>query len=145
MGLLLRLLLALAASLALPAWASSLPVLSSSWAPKTASGVSAASANEGHTYFVGDLGAWVHNGPCDIHPSIPGKPFTGKGAPDLAKAHLEANHGVAPATTGNRLHKLKASGGIAPDADVAIGKTGDVYNAATGEWLGTLTDPSLGQ
>ena len=60
MGLLLRLLLALAASLALPAWASSLPAPSTS-APETASGVSAASVAEGHTYFVGDLGAWVHN------------------------------------------------------------------------------------
>lgn len=55
MGLLLRLLLVLAASLALPASAS-LPATSSS-TPETASGVSAASVAEGH----GELGAWVHN------------------------------------------------------------------------------------
>lgn len=61
MGLLLRLLLALAASLALPAWASSQPAPLSSSAPETASGVSAASVAEGHTYFVGEAQALVHN------------------------------------------------------------------------------------
>ena len=28
--------------------------------------------------------------------------------------------------------------------DVAIGRTGDVYDARTGEYLGSLTDPGLG-
>jgi hypothetical protein len=52
MSLLLRLLLALAASMALPL---------SALAAETASGPSAASVNEEHTYFVGEAGAWVHN------------------------------------------------------------------------------------
>ncbi len=60
MSLLLRLLVALAALLALPATASpSTPGLA--FASETASGVSAALAGEEHTYFVGELGAWVHN------------------------------------------------------------------------------------
>lgn len=53
MNLLLRLLLALAASFALAA--------PSARAAETASGRFGASANEEHTYFVGELGAWVHN------------------------------------------------------------------------------------
>jgi len=70
MGLLLRLLLALAASLALPAWASSLPAPLSSAAPETASGVSAASVDEEHTYFAGESGAWVHNGKGTCGPTL---------------------------------------------------------------------------
>ena len=62
MALFLRLLLALAASLALPAWASSLPAPLSSAAPETASGVSAASVDEEHEYFVKGL-ATVKNDP----------------------------------------------------------------------------------
>jgi len=54
MNLILRLLLVLAASCALPA--------ASTRAAETASGLFGASANEEHTYFVGELGAWVHNG-----------------------------------------------------------------------------------
>lgn len=70
MNLLLRLLLALAASFALAA--------PSTRAAETASGRFGTSANEEHTYFVGDLGAWVHNGCGDpitrLHPDGSLKP-----------------------------------------------------------------------
>ena len=59
--------------------------------------------------------------------------------------HLDEFHGVDPATASNRLHKLKARGGLGPADNVTIGRTGDVYDAKTGRWLGTLTDKSLGK
>jgi len=43
----------------------------------------------------------------------------------------------------NRLHRLEAEGRLGP-TDVVIDRTGDVYDAMTGERLGTLTDKSLG-
>jgi RHS repeat-associated protein len=76
---------------------------------------------------------------------VPGKPFRGKGAPEKAYEHLNKHHGVSPEVAGNRLHKLKKHGNLAPDDDVIIGRTGDVYNGSTGERLGSLTDPSLGK
>jgi hypothetical protein len=64
MNLFLRLLLVLAALCALPA--------ASTHAGEPASALFAVSANEEHTYFVGNLGAWVHNGCGDpitrLHP-----------------------------------------------------------------------------
>jgi hypothetical protein len=74
---------------------------------------------------------------------IPGRPFIGVNAPKLAFDHLWKYHGVDPVTASNRLHKPYALGGLGPADDVAIGRTGDVYNAKTGQWLGTLTDKSL--
>jgi hypothetical protein len=75
---------------------------------------------------------------------IPGKPFRGKGAPSAAYRHLRKNHGVDPNDASYRLHRLKQMAGLEPDDDVVIGKTGDVYNAMTGERIGSLTDRSLG-
>jgi hypothetical protein len=75
--------------------------------------------------------------------SIPGRPFRGKDAPAKAVKHLQTHHGVSPADAGHRLHRLKEQGGLGPADDVTIGRTGDVYNAVTGERLGTLTDKSL--
>ena len=75
---------------------------------------------------------------------IPGKPFRGKDAPIDAFRHLRKNHGIDPNDASARLHKLKKMFGLAPDDDMVIGKTGDVYNEVTGERLGSLTDRSLG-
>lgn len=75
---------------------------------------------------------------------IPGNPFRGVLALERAYDHLRRYHGVPPHVTGHRLHLLKAIGGLAPDDDVVIGKTGDVYNALDGSLLGSLTDRTLG-
>ena len=86
MNLLLRLLLALAASFALAA--------PSARAAETASGRFGASANEEHTYFVGELGAWVHNGsPINVN-AIPSDPQSlwGKSAAEIATAYTEAGY-----------------------------------------------------
>jgi hypothetical protein len=76
---------------------------------------------------------------------IPGKPFRGNDAPQRAYQHLAKFHGIEPQVARNRLEKLKKQGGLAPPDDVIIGRTGDVYNAITGERLGSLTDASLGE
>jgi hypothetical protein len=75
---------------------------------------------------------------------IPGNPFTGANAPEKAFAHLQKYSGLDPNVASARLHRLKQSGGLGGADDVTIGRTGDVYNARTGEHLGTLTDKSLG-
>jgi RHS repeat-associated protein len=79
-----------------------------------------------------------------VSSKIPGRPFTGKNAPTKAYRHLKKYHGVDPTAASNRLHKLKKLGGLDPADDVAIGRTGDVYNAKTGEYLGSLTSELLG-
>jgi len=76
--------------------------------------------------------------------AIPGFPFRGRNAPADAFAHLKKHHGLDPHMASNRLHVLKQQGGLGAADDVVIGRTGDVYNAQTGERLGTLTDPNLG-
>jgi hypothetical protein len=80
----------------------------------------------------------------DVLRRIPGRPFTGRNAPEQAYRHLERFHKVDPNVASNRLHVLKRQGGLGASDDVAIGRTGDVYNARTGERLGSLTDPNLG-
>lgn len=104
-----------------------------------------------HTYYVMPSGptgkaagtaVLVHN--ANVHPCIPGNPFTGKDAPAEAFTHLKKHHGLDPEVASNRLHKLKKDGGLGAADDVAIGRTGDVYNAQTGERLGSLTDKNLG-
>lgn len=74
---------------------------------------------------------------------VPGRPFRGKNAPEAACRHLSKYHGIDPNVASNRLHKLKQSAGLGPADDVIIGRTGNVYDARTGERLGSLTDPSL--
>jgi len=76
---------------------------------------------------------------------IPGRPFRGENAPEQAYEHLEEYHGLDPKVASNRLHILKQHGGLGAADDVIIGRTGDVYNAKTGENLGNLTDPTLGR
>ena len=75
---------------------------------------------------------------------IPGRSFRGKDAPQKAFRHLEKYHGVAPNVASNRLHKIKEQANLGAADDVVIGRTGDVYNAKTGERIGSLTDKSLG-
>jgi hypothetical protein len=75
---------------------------------------------------------------------IPGKPFRGPDAPKDSFRHLADHHGVSPEIASRRLHRLKKMARLDPADPVAIGRTGDVYNEATGEWIGTLTDPTLG-
>ncbi len=94
-----------------------------------------------HTYYVavGDDEVLVHN-QCPV----PGNPFTGPTAPQRAFEHLDDFHGLDPHVASNRLHTIKQQAGLSAADDVIIGRSGDVYEATTGEWLGTLTDPGLG-
>ena len=91
-----------------------------------------------HTFFVGS-GAWlVHNCP---ETDIPGRPFTGKNAPEAAYQHLDEYHAIPPEVASQRLHQIKSDNFLGPTDDVVIGRTGDVYDARTGDWLGSLTKP----
>ena len=70
---------------------------------------------------------------------VPGNPFTGANAQADAFKHLEKYHGVSEAVSSDRLHKIKRSAGLGGADDVIFGRTGDVYNAKTGEHIGNLT------
>ena len=74
-------------------------------------------------------------------PLIRGHPYSGPTAPERAYEHLAAYHGVDRGTASDRLHSIKARAGLGPIDNVVIGRTGDVYDEATGERLGSLTDP----
>ena len=50
-------------------------------------------------------------------------------------------HGVTRVVASNRLHRIKASEGLGPADNVVFGRTGDVYDELTGEFIGSLTDP----
>jgi Family of unknown function (DUF6188) len=76
--------------------------------------------------------------------SIPGFPFRGPNAPERAYENLAKHHGVDRGVASDRLHKIKEAGGLGATDDVVIGRTRDVYDARTEEWLGRLTDKSLG-
>lgn len=76
---------------------------------------------------------------------IPGNPFRGPNAPQQAYKHLKKYHGIDPTVASNRLHKIKQRAGLGAADEVVIGRTGDVYNARTGERLGSLTDNTLGR
>jgi hypothetical protein len=78
------------------------------------------------------------------HSPIPGNPFRGPTAPQQAFQHLQRFHGIDPAVASNRLHRIKQAAGLGAADDVVIGRTGDVYNAVTGEYLGSLTDRAWG-
>ena len=71
--------------------------------------------------------------------AIPGNPFRGKDAAEQAYKHLEKYHGVKPTVASERLHQIKQRVGMGAADDVIIGRTGDIYNAKTNEWIGTLT------
>lgn len=73
---------------------------------------------------------------------IPGNPYRGPDAPDRAYAHLREFHGVDPGTATERLHRIKQRSGLGPTTNVVIGRTGDVYEEMSGEFLGSLTNPA---
>ena len=70
---------------------------------------------------------------------VPGNPFSGANAQRDAFKHLEKYHGVNEALSGERLHNIKKSAGLGGADNVIFGRTGDVYNAKTGEHIGNLT------
>jgi RHS repeat-associated protein len=95
-----------------------------------------------HVYRVTDVGILAHNmcAKINIHPSILGNPFTGKLAPYQAYKHLKDHHGIDPNVASVRLHNINERNQMNANDDVAIGRTGDVYDPNTGEWLGSLTN-----
>ncbi|WP_029215371.1 RHS repeat-associated core domain-containing protein [Kallotenue papyrolyticum] len=99
----------------------------------------------GSAVLLVDAGVKIYRKHHHVVQPIPGRPFRGRNAPEQAYGHLEKYHGVDRKTARNRLHKLKEQAGLAPDDDVVIGRTGDVYDERTGERIGSLTDPSLGK
>lgn len=76
--------------------------------------------------------------------SIPGFPLRGPNAPERAYDNLAKHHGVPRGVASDRSHRIKEASGLGARDDVVIGRTGDVYDARTEEWLGSLTDKSLG-
>jgi hypothetical protein len=75
-------------------------------------------------------------------PEIPGNPYRGADAPKRAYGHLERFHGIGRLTATQRLHRIKERSGLGATDNVAIGRTGDVYDEINGERLGSLTDPA---
>ena len=69
---------------------------------------------------------------------VPGNPFTGANAQGDAFKHLAKYHGVSETQASDRLHKIKKAAGLGGADDVIFGRTGDVYNASTGEHIGNL-------
>ena len=71
---------------------------------------------------------------------IPGNYVTGEsGRLDVFK-NLEKNHGISDELASERLHQIKDENHLPADFNLAFGRTGDVYNPVTGEWLGSLTE-----
>jgi hypothetical protein len=93
-----------------------------------------------HVYRIAQEGVLVHNAYNSvILPTIPGKQvFAGKMGPIYAYAHLSEHHGLDPKKAHERLEHIKQHNQMGPADDVAIGSTGDVYDAANGDHLGNL-------
>jgi hypothetical protein len=93
-----------------------------------------------HVYRVADQGILVHNAYNSVTiPTIPGKQvFAGPNAPIYAYTHLNQHHGLDPKKAHERLEKIKHHNQMGAADDIAIGSTGDVYDARTGDWLGNL-------
>jgi len=53
--------------------------------------------------------------------------------------HLEDYHGIDRNLAGERLHAIKPGWGVGAAEDVVFDLTGNVYDAVTGEWIGSLT------
>jgi hypothetical protein len=70
---------------------------------------------------------------------IPGRPFRGQNAPELAYSHLARFHGVSRGDASDRLHAIKSRHGIGPTERVVIERTGGVYRDGDVELLGSLT------
>lgn len=61
----------------------------------------------------GQLPGGLPDDPCPPK-KVPGRPFTGKEAPDKAYKHLEKFHGVNPNDASERLHRIKEKSGLNP-------------------------------
>ena len=59
--------------------------------------------------------------------------------PDEIYRRLKQFHGIDPALASERLHAIKSANGFGAADNVVLDLTGNVYNPATGEWLGSLT------
>ena len=57
---------------------------------------------------------------------------------NAAFSHLNKYHGIAPELASERLHRIKSK--RAPAADVLFDRTGGVWDPATRENLGNLTE-----
>lgn len=68
--------------------------------------------------------------------NLPFRTFTNEQA---AFQHLEKYHGINPKLASERLHDIKRAAGRGPADNVAIDRTGNVFNPKSGEWLGSLT------
>lgn len=68
--------------------------------------------------------------------------YSGRDAPDIVYRNLGEYHGLDRNTVSNRLHSLKE--GLPADSPLYFDLTGNVYNGYNGEWIGQLTDPTLG-
>jgi len=53
---------------------------------------------------------------------------------------LDAYHGVTPNEASEAIHEIKAAFGLPPDYDLLFDMTGNVYDAATGDWLASITE-----
>jgi hypothetical protein len=93
---------------------------------------------EGAAEGAGAEGA-AAGGSAESAAGVPGRPYTGANAPEQAYQHLEEYHGVSPEVASERLHQIKQGAGLGATDNVTIGRTGDVYNARTGERIGSLT------
>ena len=53
--------------------------------------------------------------------------------------HLKEYHGISEATASERLHRIKQQCGSGAADNLVFGRTGDLYDPVTLEWVGSLT------
>jgi RHS repeat-associated protein len=91
-----------------------------------------------HTYFVSPEQVLVHNKPVP-RLTLPKNARTFQNVDDLYK-HLEKYHGIDPRLASERLHQIKDAWDIAPDAKLLFDKTGGIWDPATRDFYGSLTE-----
>ena len=64
--------------------------------------------------------------------------------PEIAR-RLADNHGIDPVLASDRLHAIKQRARLGRNEDVIFDRTGGVYDAMTGELLGSLTEGGSGR
>ncbi len=72
---------------------------------------------------------------------IPGNPYRGADAVDRWWEEQGRPRGISRGEVSDRIHDIKEGADLGPTDDVVIGRTGDVYDARTGERIGSLTQP----
>ena len=95
-----------------------------------------------HTYFVGDVGAWVHNGcGADLVREVNDLPSNARINMDEEAMfeRLESDMGIDRYTASERLHAIKAANQLGPADNVYFDMTGTVFHPDSGEALGLLT------